>query len=95
MQDMAEDARRKDNQLAAMLSKMDAKDKQMTNLIAQVTTMSTRRRDDDNNDDDDKTQQTRNPKRKAEGGGAGGGRGSGNGGEHLNVRTDGRWTHPK
>ena len=55
MQEMAEDARRKDNQLAAMLSRMDAKDKQMTNLIAQVTSISTRRRDDDD-DNNNKTQ---------------------------------------
>ena len=94
MQEMTEDARMKDNQLAAMLSRMDAKKKQMTDFITQVTTMSTWRRDDVNNDDD-KTQQTRNPKRKVEDGGAGRERGSGDGGETINVRTNGRWTHPK
>ena len=75
-QHMADDARRKDDQLAAMLSRMDAKDKQMTDLIAQVTNMSTQRKlkDDDN---DDKSQRTRNPKRKAKDGGAGGRNGSG------------------
>ena len=41
MQEMAEDARRKDNQLAVMLTRMDAKYKQVTELIAQVTPMKT------------------------------------------------------
>ena len=49
MQHMADDARRNDDQLVAMLSRMNAKDKQMTNLIAQITTMSIRRRNNDNN----------------------------------------------
>ena len=59
---MADNARRKDDQLASMLSRMDAKDKQMTDLIAQVTSMNTQRRRDDS--DDDKSNRKRNDKRK-------------------------------
>ena len=51
IQQMADDARRKADQLASMLSRMDAKDKQITDLIAQVTSMNTQRRRDDSDDD--------------------------------------------
>ena len=74
---MADDARRKDDQLALMLSRMDAKDKQMIDLIAQVTNMSTQRKRDD---DDEKSHRTRNQKRKAKEDGAGR-TSSGDGGE--------------
>ena len=92
---MADDATRKDDQLAAMLSRMDAKDKQMTDLIAQVTKMSTRRKREDDDDDDDKSQHMRNPKRKAKDGGAGGRNGSGEGGAWIELKGPaGFWTPP-
>ena len=85
MQQIADNARRKDDRPAAMLSRMNAKDKQMTDLIMQVTSMVTRRRDD-NYYDDKKSQHTRNPKRKVEGGDASGGSGSGKGGKYLKLK---------
>ena len=39
IQEMAEDARRKDDQFAAMLARIDAKDKQIKELIMQVAAM--------------------------------------------------------
>ena len=93
IQQIADNARRKDDRPAAMLSRMNAKDKQMTDLITQVTSMVTRRRDDDYNDN--KSQHMRNPKRKVEGGNTSGGSGSGEGGKYLKLKgNDGRWTHP-
>ena len=94
MQQIADNARRKDDQLAVMLSRMNGKDKQMTNLITQVTSMVTRRRYDDY--DDNKSQHTRNPKCKVEGGDAGGGSGSGEGGKYLKLKgNDVHRTHPQ
>ena len=88
---MADDATRKDDQLASMLSRMEDKDKQMTNLIAQVTNMSTQRKRNDD-DDDDKSHRTRNQKRKAKEGGAGR-TGSGDGGEWHELKGPaGHWT---
>ena len=69
IQQMADDVRRKDDQLASMLSRMDAKDKQMTDLIAQVTSMNTQSRRDDS--EDDKSNRKQNDKRKAKEGGVG------------------------
>ena len=90
IQQMANDARRKDNQLASILSRMDAKDKKMTDLIAQVTSMSTQCKR--NNDDDKKSHRTRNNKRKAKESGAGR-TGSGDGGEWLELKGPaGYWT---
>ena len=93
MQVMAEDVGRKDNQLAAMLTKMHAKDKQMTELIMQVAAMKTGGRYT-GNDNDDKSQGTRNSKRKAVDSVTGGGGGIGEGGARIKMRTvRGGWTH--
>ena len=93
MQVMAEDVGRKDNQLAAMLTKMHAKDKQMTELIMQVAAMKTGGHYT-GNDNDDKSQGTRNSKRKAVDSVTGGGGGIGEGGARIKMRTvRGGWTH--
>ena len=56
---MAEDARRKDDQLTAMLARMDAKEKSMTELIMQVPVIKTGGRY--KYDGDNKLQGPRNP----------------------------------
>ena len=92
---MAEDARRKDDQPAAMLTRMDTKDKQMTELIMQVSAMKTGGCYS-GNDIDEKSQGTRNNKRKAVDSVAGRGSGSGKGGTYLELKSNnGQWTHPQ
>ena len=49
---MVEATKMKDDQLAYMMARLDAKDKQMSDLIAQITTSKSNRR----NDDDDEPQ---------------------------------------
>ena len=92
MQQMANDARRKDDQLAAMLSRMDAKDQQMNDLIAQVTNMATQSKPDDS--DDNKSNRKRNNKRKAQKEGGAGRTGSGENGEALPLKSKNGWWTP-
>ena len=63
IQEMAEDAQRKDMQFEAMLARLDAKDKQMNDLILQVAAMNSNK---SSNEVADATPQgPRAPKRKA------------------------------
>ena len=62
-------AKRKDDQLADMMARLDAKDTQIPDLIVQITTWNShsggRRNNNDNNDDDNDTNQPRHgPKRR-------------------------------
>ena len=92
--------RRKDDQLAAMLKRMDVKDKQMTELIMQVAAMKTggcyTREDNDDDTDNDSTNNARtscNRKRKAADNGNGGNSsldsGDGNDANQLNMQLSG------
>ena len=69
---------------------MDAKDKQMTELIMQVAAMKTGGRYA--HDNDGKPQSAHNPKRKAEESKAGRGDGSSNGGALIKTRNGGSCT---
>ena len=71
---------------------MDAKDKQMNELIMQVPAMKSSGRSEQVNNNDATPHGPRNPKRKAEESGASRGTGSGDGGEWIEIRTNGDWT---
>ena len=90
---MAEDARRKDDQYEAMLERLDAKDKQMNDLILQVAAINS-----NNQTNNVEPHQPRNPKRKAEETDANTGTGSGANGEWIKEKYkwkgQKRWTDP-
>ena len=90
---MAEDARRKDERYEAMLERLDAKDKQMNDLILQVAAINS-----NNQANNVEPHQPRNPKRKAEETDANTGTGSGKDGAWIKekVKRNGRkhWTDP-
>ena len=86
IQEIAEDARRKDEQFTAMLARMDAKDKQMNELIMQVAAM--RSSGHSKQVDEATPQRRRAPKRKAEKTDASRGAGSGENGAVVPVKWD-------
>ena len=99
IQEMAEDARRKDMQFEAMLARLDAKDEQMNDLILQVAAMNSNK---SSNEVADVTPQgPRAPKRKAGETDASRGTGSGKDGAWINFKKKrpnsdaGGWTSHK